>query len=257
MAYALITGASKGIGKAIATELALRKIDLLLVARSAEDLKVLADELGKKHGIKTAFLPIDLSAENAAQQVFDWCLKENFSINILVNNAGYGLSGNFDKYKLEENLNMLQLNMLVPVALTQLFLAQLKTQPKAYILNTASSAAYQSVPGLALYAASKSFLLSFSRGLHQELKKTNVSVTCLSPGATDTDFVVRAQLGPKGLKAASQVNMTPEAVAKIAVKAMFRGKAEVIAGAVNKLSVFAAWLLPKGFIERTAMKIYQ
>ncbi|MGI4728846.1 MAG: SDR family NAD(P)-dependent oxidoreductase [Janthinobacterium lividum] len=257
MAYALITGASKGIGKAIATELASRKTDLLLVARSAENLKVLAEELHEKYAVKTAFLAIDLSAENAVKQVFNWCLKENFSINILVNNAGYGLSGNFDKYKLEENLNMLQLNMLVPVELTQLFLPQLLSQPKAYILNTASSAAYQSVPGLALYAASKSFLLSFSRGLHQELKSKNVSVTCLSPGATDTDFVVRAQLGPKGLKAANQVNMTPEAVAKIAVKAMFKGKAEVIAGAINKLSAFASWLLPKSFVERTAMKIYQ
>lgn len=257
MAYALITGASKGIGKAIATELASRKTDLLLVARSAENLQIVADDLDEKYGVKTAFLALDLSAENAAQQVFNWCLKENFSINILVNNAGYGLSGNFDKYKLEENLNMLQLNMLVPVELTQLFLPQLLSQPKAYILNTASSAAYQSVPGLALYAASKSFLLSFSRGLHQELKSKNVSVTCLSPGATDTDFVVRAQLGPKGLKAANQVNMTPEAVAKIAVKAMFKGKAEVIAGAINKLSAFASWLLPKSFVERTAMKIYQ
>lgn len=257
MAYALITGASKGIGKAIATELASRKTDLLLVARSVENLKTLADDLREKYGVKTAYLSIDLSEENAAQKVFDWCSEENFSINILVNNAGYGLSGNLNRYKLEENLNMLQLNMLVPVALTQLFLPQLSAQPKAYILNTASSAAYQSVPGLSLYAASKSFLLSFSRGLHQELKHTNISVTCLSPGATDTDFVVRAQLGPKGLKAANQVNMTPEAVAKIAVKAMFRGKAEVIAGAVNKLSVFAAWLLPKSFVERTAMKIYQ
>ncbi|RYY30014.1 MAG: SDR family oxidoreductase [Sphingobacteriaceae bacterium] len=257
MAYALITGASKGIGKAIATELAARKNDLLLVARSAENLKIIADELREKYNVKTAFLPIDLSAENAAQQVFDWCRKENFSINILVNNAGYGLSGKFNKYKLEENLNMLQLNMMVPVTLTQLFLPQLLLQPKAYILNTASTAAYQSVPGLALYAASKAFLLSFSRGLHQELKQTNVSVTCLSPGATDTDFVVRAQLGPKGLKAADQVNMKPETVAKIAVKALFKGKAEVITGAINKISVFAAWLLPKSLIERTAMKIYQ
>lgn len=257
MAYALITGASKGIGKAIATELASRKTDVLLVARSAENLQALADELGKKYGIKTAYLALDLSAENAAQQVFDWCRKENFSINILVNNAGYGLSGKFDKYTLEENLNMLQLNMMVPVALTQLFLPQLLLQPKAYILNTASSAAYQSVPGLALYAATKAFLLSFSRGLHQELKNKNVLVTCISPGATDTDFVLRAQLGPKGLKAANQVNMTPEAVAKIAVKAMLRGQAEVIAGTINKLGALVSWLLPKGFVERTAMKIYQ
>lgn len=257
MAYALITGASKGIGKAIAHQLAARKIDLLLVARSAELLQQAAQELSKKYGVKTAYLAIDLSAADAAEKVYNWCLQNNYSINILVNNAGYGLSGAFDKYTSAENLNMMQLNMLVPVALTQLFLPQLLMQPQAYILNTASSAAYQSVPGLSLYAASKAFLLSFSRGLHQELRDKNVSVTCVSPGATDTDFVVRAQLGAKGLKAASQVNMTPEAVAGIAVKAMFRKKPEVITGTINKLGALASWLLPKSFVERTAMKIYQ
>ena len=256
MAYALITGASKGIGKAIAHQLAARKNDLLLVARSAELLEQVSKELTEKHDIKIACLAIDLSEENAAQKVFNWCSENNYTVNILVNNAGYGLSGSFDKYTLAENQNMLHLNMLVPVALTQLFLPQLLLQPQTYILNTASSAAYQSVPGLSLYAASKAFLLSFSRGLHQELRNKSVSVTCLSPGATDTDFVVRAQLGPKGLKAASQVNMTPEAVAKIAVKAMFNKKPEVITGTVNKFGVFFSWILPKVLVERTAMKIY-
>ncbi len=256
MAYALITGASKGIGKAIAQELAEGKSDLLLIARSGEMLEQAAALLSKKYGVKTAYFAIDLSEAGAAQKVHNWCLENNYGVNILVNNAGYGLSGPFDKYTLAENLNMLQLNMLVPVTLTQLFLPQLLLQPQAYILNTASSAAYQSVPKLALYAASKAFLLSFSRGLHQELRHTTVSVTCVSPGATDTDFVVRAQLGPKGLKAAKQVNMTPESVAKIAVKAMFQKKPEVIAGTVNKLGAFASWLLPKVLVERTSMKIY-
>jgi len=257
MAYALITGASKGIGKAIARELAARKNDLLLVARSAEMLKEVAEELTKKYGIKTAYLTIDLSMPDASQKVYNWCAGNNYTVNILVNNAGYGLSGAFDKRPLAENMNMLQVNMLVPVTLTQLFLPQLLLQPQAYILNTASSAAYQAVPGLSLYAATKAFLLSFSRGLHQELKHTNVSVTCVSPGATDTDFVVRAQVGPKALKAANQVNMTSEAVASIAAKAMYSKKPEVIAGAINKAGAFFTWLLPKSFVERTAMKIYQ
>lgn len=257
MAYALITGASKGIGKAIAQQLATRKTDVLLVARSAEALEQVATDLAKKYAVKTAYLAIDLSGEDAAQKVYNWCLQNNYTIHILVNNAGYGLSGDFNKYTLQENLNMLQLNTQVPVALTQLFLPQLLSQPKAYILNTASSAAYQSVPGLSLYAATKAFLLNFSRGLHQELKHKNVSVTSVSPGATDTDFVIRAQLGPKGLKAASQVNMTPEAVAKIAVDAMLKRKPEVITGTINKLGVFLTWLLPKTLVERTAMKIYK
>lgn len=257
MAYALVTGASKGIGKAIAGQLAKRKNDVLLVSRSAEELREVADELANKYAVKTAFLALDLSTEDAPKKVYEWCHENNYLVNILVNNAGYGLSGNFDQRALSKNLNMMQLNMMTPVALTKLFLPELLAQPKAFILNTASSAAYQSVPGLSLYAASKAFLLSFSRGLHQELRDTSVSVTCVSPGATDTDFVVRAELGEKGRKAAEKVNMTPEAVAKIAVNAMYQKKPEVITGAINKLGAFVSWLLPKSLVERTAMKVYK
>jgi hypothetical protein len=93
--------------------------------------------------------------------------------------------------------------------------------------------------------------------LRQELKKTSVSVTCISPGSTDTDFVVRAQIGEKGLKTANKVNMTPKDVAKIAVNSMFAGKTEVVVGLLNKLGAFMAWLMPKGLVETTAMKIYE
>ena len=257
MAYALITGASKGIGKAIAIELAKRKINVLLVSRSADELELVSKEINQKHGVKTAYLAIDLSLDDAPEKVLNWCHQNKYEINILVNNAGYGLSGYFDKYSLEDNLNMMQLNMRTPVALIKLFLPDLSARPQAYILNTASSAAYQSVPGLALYAASKSFLLNFSRGLYQELKSKNISVTAVSPGATDTDFVLRANLGEAGLKAAQKVNMMPEAVARIAVKAMFAKKPEVITGGINKLSAFFTWLLPKSLVENVAMRIYK
>ena len=257
MSYALITGASKGIGKAIAEELASRGYDILLVARSQELLTQTASAISTKYQVKTDFLAIDLSAENAALQVFNWCIEKKYSITVLVNNAGYGLSGPVEKYSVEENRNMMQLNMIVPTTFCQLFLPMLKEQPKAYIMNIASSAAYQAVPYLSIYAASKSFVLNFSRGLHQELKKTNISVTCISPGATDTDFVVRAQIGEKGLKTASKVNMSPTDVAKIAVNGMLAGKTEVITGFINKLGAFAAWLLPKTLIESSVMKIYK
>jgi len=108
-----------------------------------------------------------------------------------------------------------------------------------------------------VYAGTKSFVLSYSRGLRQELKKTNVSVTCISPGATDTDFVVRAQIGEKGLKTAGKVNMSANAVAKIAVESMLARKPEVITGFINKLGAFFVWLLPKSLVEKTAMKIYE
>lgn len=257
MGYALITGASKGIGKAIAEELAARKFNLLLVARSKELLQQVTKDIVAKYHVEVDCFPIDLSSPNAAGEVFNWCMEKNHEIEILVNNAGYGLSGSFEKYSIADNTDMMQVNMIAPVQLCQLFLPMLKLQKKAYLLNIASSAAYQAVPYLSVYAGTKSFVLSWSRGLRQELKKNNVSVTCISPGSTDTDFVVRAQIGEKGLKTAKKVNMTAEAVAKIAVKSMFAGKAEVITGFINKMGAFLVWLLPKGLVEKTAMKIYE
>ena len=257
MSYALITGASKGIGKEIAVELAKRGHNLLLIARSEELLKTQAQTISTTFKIDVDYLAIDLSSVGATNKIYDYCISKNHSINILVNNAGYGLSGPLEKYPVTDNINMMEVNMMALVQLTQLFLPILRQQPKSYILNIASSAAYQAVPFMSLYAATKAFVLNFSRGLRQELRGSAVSVTCICPGATATDFTVRAEIGKKGLKTAEKVNMTPEAVAKIAVKAMFAGKAEVIAGFVNKLGAFLVWLLPKGLVEKTAMKIYQ
>jgi short-subunit dehydrogenase len=141
--------------------------------------------------------------------------------------------------------------------LTALLLPQLKQFPKSYILNIASSAAYQAVPGLAAYSASKSFMLNFTRGLRYELRKTPVSVTAVSPGATDTGFAERASIvHEKAVKAAERFNMTPRKVAVLAVNAMYAGKAEVITGFVNKLAAFFVWLLPKSLSEKTAAGLY-
>jgi short-subunit dehydrogenase len=257
MEYALITGASKGIGRAIARELASRGYNLLLVARSEDLLQQLATELTSRNGVAVDSLALDLSLSEASQNVYDWCRARNYDVSILVNNAGYGLSGPFEKYSLQEHLNMMQLNMSTLVGMTRLFLPDLHRRPKACILNIASSAAYQAVPNLTLYAATKAFVLAFSRGLHQELHKSTVSVTCVSPGATDTDFPSRAQLGEKGMKAAEKFNMSAETVAALAVKGMLAGKPEVITGFINKLGAAMAWLLPKTMVERTAMKIYE
>ncbi|MBO0931187.1 SDR family NAD(P)-dependent oxidoreductase [Fibrella aquatilis] len=257
MTYALITGASRGIGQAIATELASRKYNLLLVARSGETLQTIAADLGRQYGVSVQTLALNLATPEAPQQVFDWCQTNNYAVSILVNNAGYGLSGQFEQYSLTENLAMMQVNMTTLVALTQLFLPQLRQQAKAYILNIASSTAYQALPGMSLYAATKVFVLNFSRGLHHELAGSSVSVTSISPGATDTGFNDRAQINQKAREAAKKITMTPEAVAKQSVAGMFAGKAEVITGAINKAGAFAAWLLPKSFIEKTAYKIYK
>jgi short-subunit dehydrogenase len=257
MTYAIITGASKGIGKAIAYELAKRKINLLLIARTEDLLIDLAHDLGNNYSIDVDYFLADLADPTSAQQIADWCIINQYEIQYLVNNAGYGLSGSFDRYRLKEYLENMQVNMNMVVQLTYLFLPDLKKQKKGYILNIASSAAYQAIPYLSVYAATKSFVLQFSRALHHELKKTNVSVTCISPGATDTNFADRAQVGERGLKLANKVNMKPEDVAKIAVDAMFKGKMEVVTGFINKLGVFMAWLLPKRMVEKTSSRIYQ
>ncbi len=256
MGYALVTGASKGIGKAIAKELAKRQYDILLVARSSSQLTATAEEITKQFGVKTDCLAIDLSLPGSTYELFDWCKINKYSVEVLVNNAGYGLSGPVDKYTMDEYTAMMQVNMNAVVGLCHLFLPELKKIPQAYILNIASTTAYQSVPGLALYAASKSFVLSYSRTLTYELRKTTVSVTCVSPGSTDTDFVNRANMSKNTRKAADKFNMTPEAVAAIAVKAMLHKRTEVITGAVNKLGAFLVWLLPKKFVEAQVAAIY-
>jgi uncharacterized protein len=256
MPFALITGASKGIGKSIAEILAARGYDLLLVARSSDLLEKVSKEIQDATAKTCAWLSLDLSEDQAAEKVYDWCKKNQYAVSVLVNNAGYGLSGSFEKYSPLEHEQMLQVNIVTLTKLTRLFLPDLLSQPEAYILNIGSSASYQAVPFLSAYAASKAYVLSFSRGLYQELKKTSVSVTCLCPGPTDTNFVNRANVGAKGQKTAERFNMTPQAVAKIAVDSLFHRRPEVITGAMNKLSAFFAWLLPKTVVEGIAKKLY-
>lgn len=256
MPFALITGASKGIGKSIARTLASRGYDLLLVARSEELLKTVSEEISTGSVVTCHYLTIDLAAEQAADMVYSWCQNNHFPVSILVNNAGYGLSGSFEKYSAEAHSEMLRLNIITPVKLTRLFLPELKKQPASYILNIASSAAYQAVPFLSAYAASKAFVLSFSRGLYHELKGTSVSVTCVCPGPTETHFIDRANIGAKGQKAAARFNMSPETVAHIAVNCLFKRKLEVITGGINKLTAFFVWLLPKSLVETVAKKLY-
>ena len=193
MPTALITGASKGIGRAIAEHLAKIKTDLLLVARSEDLLKETAITLQETYGIKADYLAIDLSMDDAANKIYEWCIEKGYSINMLINNAGYGLSGQFQNHSLLLHLDVMKVNMNVPVELCYYFLPMLLDQPDAYILNIASQASFQAVPGLNIYAASKAFLQSFSRGLQYELRKTNVSVTVVYPGSTDTNFAEAAK----------------------------------------------------------------
>lgn len=257
MAYALITGSSKGIGKCIAEELAAKKYDLLLVARSGDALQKLSEGLAAKYNVKVSYLALDLATPEAPDQVKDWVLTNQFPVSILVNNAGYSVWGEFEKADVNAVLNMMQLNMQTLVKLTHLMLPILRKEKQAYILNIASTAAYQAVPTMGAYAASKSFVLLFSRALYHELRGSNVSMTAVSPGATDTYFVERSGMSLDVKKKNEKFFMSPEEVAKIAVKAMFDKRAELITGFVNWISAFVTRLLPKSLIEGIAAGIYK
>lgn len=253
--FALITGGSKGIGKEIALELAKRKYNLLLVARSESELETTAKEISERYEVNVFTFPCDLSEKGAARKVLEWVESNKYPIEILVNNAGYGIWGYFEKLSLEEQMKMLQVNNAVLVELTYLFIPILSNSNKSYILNVASTAAYQAVPALSLYAASKAFVLLFTRGLRHELKRKNISVSCLSPGATSTNFTNRA--GMQAMEAlAEKFSMKADAVAKIAVKGLFKGKAEIIPGFSNWFSVKAIDFLPKSLIENIAASLY-
>lgn len=251
--YALITGSSKGIGKSLAINLAKKGYNLLLVARSGEILDELKDKIQSSYNVVVHTLAVDLSEVDAASRVHAWCLPYN--VSILINNAGYGLWGKFENLSLKEQMNMLQLNMNTLVELTYYLMPLLKQHKEAYIMNIASTAAYQAVPTLGLYSASKAFVLSFSRALAFELKGT-INVTCICPGPVETGFAERAGVSVLN-KMAEKFNMQPDDVADIAIRGMFDKQIEVIPGLTNKITAFANRLLPKFFIEKTAAGIYK
>jgi short-subunit dehydrogenase len=256
MAYALITGASGGIGLAMARELAVRKHDLLLVARSGRTLQQIADDIRDKHQVKVEVLAIDLSTPDAPKAVLAWIQSSNFPVDILINNAGFGSWGLYDEIPEEEFQGMMQLNMVTLANLCRLLLPVLKKEKRSYILNVSSTAAYQAVPTLSLYAATKAFVLVLTRGLNWELKGSSVTASCLSPGPTSTGFIDRANLG-RIKDRAEKFSMTAEAVAKIALNGMFAGKAEIIPGITNWLSAKLAEIVPKQIPETIARNLYK
>jgi uncharacterized protein len=256
MPYALITGASSGIGLELAEQLAKKKIDLLLVARSEDKLKEICNKFQSTYQIKATYLSIDLSASDAIPKVENWILKNSFAVNILINNAGYGIWGRVDATARESLTNMMQLNMNVVATLCHALIPELKKHNQSYILNVASTAAYQAVPTLSTYAASKAFVVLFTRGLRLELRDSSVSVSCLSPGATSTNFIDRA--GMNSLKEkAEKFSMSAKDVAQIAINGMFNKKAEILPGFVNWISVQLTYLMPKFIPERIAAGLYK
>lgn len=255
---ALVTGASKGIGQALAQELAQRGYDLFLVARNPEELAQECHSLSSRHSVQAEWMAVDLSLTDQQKQIIEQ-VKSRFSerLRILVNNAGYGLWGWFHELDVDEQLRMMQVIMHAPLVLTHALLPILARNGPSYVLNISSSTAYQALPTMTVYAASKSFMVQFSRGLRQECRRLNwpVSVTCVSPGSTRTHFIDRARMEPLR-QMADRFGMDPEQVARIAIRAMFRRKAEVVPGAINKAGAALARYMPKSLTENAAAGIY-
>lgn len=256
MPTALVTGAANGIGKAIAQQLASKQYNLLLIDIDDKGLEAAKRQLETTNGIQVHYLAADLSLPDAAASVYNWSKLWHDNLEVLVNNAAFGLNGAFEKLSLSEQLNIIDVNIKSVVAITYYFIPVLRSRPKAFILNIGSNAGYQPVPYLNIYAASKAFIISFTRSLRYELRHSNIAITCVSPGSTDTRFVDRAGMGKHIRKQAERYNMTPGAVAKIAVNALFKQKAERITGFQTRLGVFLSWLSPKSWSEKFGANIF-
>lgn len=246
--WALVTGASAGIGDAFSRALAVRGMSLVLVARREDRLWELADRLAREHGTQTEVIPGDLGAPGAARSVWERAA-DGRSIHLLVNNAGFGLQGRFDQLPLERQSEMVRLNCTAVLELAHLALPSMRSRGEGGILNVASVAAFQPVPRMAAYAASKAFVLSLSLALREENRDAGVRVVALCPGTVPTEFQevagFRRALGAPGVK-------TPDEVVRAALRALERGRGWTIPGATNRLGGVLGRLLPLSLVTRVA-----
>lgn len=223
----LITGASSGIGASFAHLLGEKQSNLVLVARSLNKLEDIAQTLKDKHGIKVQVYSKDLSVPGAAQELYDQVQKDGLSIDLLINNAGFGKWGDFKEFSLRTYHDMVQLNVTALTDLCYLFLEDLKQRPEAGIINVGSTASFIPVPYSSVYAATKSYVLFFTEGLVGELAGTNVKVHCLCPGGTATNFNTVAS----DSKHPNTEDMkSPDEVAKEGLDAFLAGKHYVVTG---------------------------
>jgi len=240
---ALVTGASSGIGAAIARELSARGATLVLTARRRAQLDALAGELGGAEVITG-----DLGTPGGAASV--WSAAAQRPVDILINNAGFGYFRPFGSIEPAREAELVQLNITSLVELSRRFVEQTTGR---YLVNIASIAAYQSVPNMALYAASKAFVRNFTEALHDE-QRGRTKVTCICPGGTKTDFHAMAGAGDYSMIANLSM-MTADEVARISVRAMLRGRRTVIPGFMNKLSCWGVRLVPRSFASWMSRRV--
>jgi uncharacterized protein len=245
MSTALITGASGGIGKAFAEELAARKTNLVLVARSAEKLEQLATQLQQQHNIQIQVIVKDLTEPNATNDVFDAIKNQELTIDLLINNAGFGDFGDFAERDGQRQLNMIQLNIMALVDLTHKFLPLMRQRRSGSIINVSSIAGFQPIPYLSVYAATKAFVLSFSEALWAENRDYGVHILVVCPGPTESDFFAEAKF-PAALADSTNKIATPQEVVRDALQALEKGESTVVSGGlVNKAIVNIHRFLPR------------
>jgi short-subunit dehydrogenase len=256
MEKALITGASSGIGMHLAREFAKHGHPLVLTAPVEEELLQLAEELTEEFGIEAHVIAADLEEAEAAEEIFRQLTAAGQVIDILVNNAGHGQRGKFWEIPIEEDLSMVELNINAVVRLTKLFLPPMIERGSGRILNVASVAGFEPGPMVAVYHATKAFVLSFSEALATELDDTGVSLTALCPGPTDTDFFPKADMLKTRAFQQAQL-MAPQPVAEAGYRGLMDGDRIVVPGAANKAMVFSRRLTSIPAQAKMNEKLYE
>lgn len=251
--WALVTGASAGIGRALAEELAASGTNLVLTARRRDRLEQLASALGNKHGVRTEIVVADLARPEAPGQIYTFLKGKGIEIELLVNNAGFGAYGAFHESELSRDLEMVQVNCAAVVELTRIFLPEMVARKHGDILIVASVAGYQAVPYISLYAATKAFDLNFAVGIAEEVRRHGVNVCALCPGSTTTEFREVAGQPPRTFRGAE----TAEKVARVALNALAKGKSSVISGFNNRINVEGQRLTPRRLVTRIAEGMFR
>ena len=246
----LITGASSGIGAAFARKLSARGRNVLLVARAEDKLIALCNELGRLTSIRAQYVALDLQQPEAAAQLFEETKKRDLEIEMLINNAGYGSMGDFAKLDLDRELEMIQLNVRAVVDVTRRFLGPMRDRKRGTIINVASTAAFQAVPYMATYAATKAFVLSFSEALAEENRSHGVHVMALCPGVTETNFFDASGMDQPPMRTIQ----TPEEVVDAALRGLARQKITVISGWTNWFTIEAERFVPRSVVTKVAAR---
>lgn len=253
-AWALITGASSGIGECFARALGARRQNLVLVARSRDKLQALASELARAHSIRAEVIALDLSAPGAVQALVRELEARQLVVELLINNAGFGARGEFWELPLDRQSEMLRLNVAALLELTHYLVPGMAARRRGGLINVSSTASFQPIAYTSTYAASKAFVTSFSMALAEELRPHGIRVVTLCPGGTRTNFFVAGDYQRKRVPGGLQA---PEAVVSSALRALDRGGGLVVPGFFNKLGVALERLAPRGVVARFAARLFR